>query len=128
MKLKAESHPDKFGLLNSDCQEVFNSWKGFINNLIENRTIVKNNPIIEVIAQLTESSKSSLILTDVNMGNFVFEKGNLKVAIDIERSLWGDKQFLYSVMKKRNINMFRIATQRKARSRTKIVGLLWGDI
>ena len=59
-----------------------------------------------------ELKESVFVLTDCNTANFIFNHGKLQYAIDIERPLWGDRNFIYGMIKARNRFMYqRVPTE-----------------
>ena len=54
-----------------------------------------------------ELKESVFVLTDCNTANFIFNHGKLQYAIDIERPLWGDRNFIYGMIKARNQFMYQ---------------------
>ena len=56
-----------------------------------------------------ELKESVFVLTDCNTANFIFNHEKLQYAIDIERPLWGDRNFIYGMLKARNRFMYQCA-------------------
>ena len=54
-----------------------------------------------------ELKESVFVLTDCNTANFIFNHGKLQYAIDIERPLLGDRNFIYGMIKARNQFMYQ---------------------
>lgn len=97
----------KFGWVNCDGAGDFDSWKEFIRHIIDSSKSDRES-LENGFRFVPDKCDGSFILTDMNMANFVFTDGKLKCALDIERPLFGDKLFLYAVIKMRNPKMFSL--------------------
>lgn len=103
---------DKFGFLSNDKCKMYNSWKEFIISIIANAKTDKS-VLIDGLNVVPNEVEAKLILTDVNTANFIFIDGKINKVIDIERPLFGDKQFLYAVIKSRNLKLFGLIDNNK---------------
>lgn len=63
----------------------------------------------DIVPELTESV---FVLTDCNTANFIFNHGKLQYAIDIERPLLGDRNFIYGMIKARNRFMYQCVSEK----------------
>lgn len=97
-----------FGFLQADGTTHNSTWQSFLQD-VANRAKSDKDILLRGLNKVPVPTVSSFIFTDVNMANFIFFNNKLKVAIDIERPLFGDNQFLYAVIKERNPKLFQVA-------------------
>lgn len=95
-----------YGMMDKNGEAKYSSWKAFLRSVI-NKSSAKDREQLEcALNRVADIPQSCFVMTDCNTANFVFENGKLKYAFDVERPLWGDKNFLYAVIKARNPYMF----------------------
>ena len=103
----------KFGLMDQDGEAKYSSWQEFLLEVVEKMPQDERRLCVQKIESMPKPEKPSFVFTDCNMGNFIFRGKRLEKAIDVERPLWGDKLFLYGVIKSRNPYMYRMAPERE---------------
>jgi len=96
-----------FGYVKTDGTIQNATWHSFLRD-IANSAKSDKSLLFSGIKYVPEPKSSSFIFTDINVANYIFENKKLKVAIDVERPIFGDKTFIYSVIKSRNPKLFSI--------------------
>ncbi len=101
----------EFGFFNEIGGGSHKGWHEFLK-FVAMKAKTDKQYLIEGISSIPKLEHASFIMTDSNMGNFIFEKNQLKCVIDIERPIWGDKLFLYAVVCVRNQYMAKCITKK----------------
>lgn len=96
---------DKFG----DCN--YYSWTEFLR-FIAKTAKSDNELLLDGISKIPNNETSYLITTDINTANFIFDNGILEKVIDIERSIYGDRNFILAVIKQRNLNLYKLVANK----------------
>ena len=103
---------NRFGMMNGNGEAKFSSWKEYLSSVIAKSNCEDKEYFKRELNKIPDITQSSFVITDCNTANFVFENGKLKCTLDVERPLWGDKNFLYGIIKARNPYMFELVENR----------------
>lgn len=101
----------RFGMLDKFGNALYSSWKDYLSVVISNANTKDRKCFLQELRYVPNDVKSSFVFTDCNTANFIFESGRLKCAIDVERPLFGDKNFIYGMIKARNPYMVELAVK-----------------
>lgn len=100
-----------FGMMDKYGAAAYSSWKDFLISVISKAEAKDGERLLRELVYVPKCIKPSFVFTDCNTANFIFESDKLKCAVDVERPLWGDCDFLYGVIKARNPYMFNLAVK-----------------
>lgn len=100
-----------FGMMDKYGDAVYPSWQEFLISVISKAKEKDRENLLCELVHVPRDIKPSFIFTDCNTSNFIFESNKLKCAVDVERPLWGDRDFLYGVIKARNPHLFNLAVK-----------------
>lgn len=103
----AQIKSSSFGFIDRYGKSEHTSWTSFLKSLIESANPELKAELLAGFDIVPELTESAFILTDCNTANFIFNHGKLQYAIDIERPLWGDRNFIYGMIKARNQFMYQ---------------------
>ena len=98
-----------FGMLDKNGEAHFASWQGYLVSVITRAPEKDRERLLCELECVPKDVIPSFVITDCNTANFIFESDKLKCAIDIERPMWGDRDFLFGVIKARNPFLFDVA-------------------
>lgn len=101
----------RFGMLDKSGNAPYSSWKDYLSAVISKADTEDRKYFSKELECVPNDVRPSFLFTDCNTANFIFESEKLKCAIDVERPLWGDKDFLYGLLKARNPYMFELAVK-----------------
>ncbi len=101
-----------FGFMDKYGKSEHTSWSSFLKSLIDKTNSALKAELLADFDIVPELTESAFVLTDCNMANFIFNHGKLQCAIDIERPLWGDRNFIYGMIKARNRFMYKCVTEK----------------
>lgn len=101
----------RFGMLDKFGNAPYSTWKDYLSVVISRADTVDKKYLFQELEYVPNDIIPSLLLTDCNTANFIFESDKLKCAIDVERPLFGDKDFIYGTIKARNPYMFELAVK-----------------
>lgn len=111
MQNATEIEGERFGMVDKCGGAIYSSWLDFLTMVISRIESDDKERLLRELIYVPQDVKSSFVFTDCNTANFVFESDKLKCAIDIERPMWGDRDFLFGVIKARNPYMFDLAVK-----------------
>ena len=131
MESATQIKSDSFGMMDENGKAQYSSWKAYLQSVI-NKSNSKEKENLECeLNKIPDVPQAAFVITDCNAANFIFEEAKLKCAIDIERPLWGDQNFLYGVIKARNPFMYELIENRMKPTRalidfySKVYGLIF---
>lgn len=101
----------RFGMLDKFGNAPYLSWKDYLSVVISKADKADRKYFFQELECVPNDAMPSFLLTDCNTANFIFESGKLKCAIDVERPLYGDRDFIYGMIKARNPYMFELAVK-----------------
>lgn len=96
-----------FGFIDRYGKSKHSSWRSFLMSIIERAKPKEKAELLADFDIVPELTEGVFVLTDCNTANFIFNHEKLQYAIDIERPLWGDRNFIYGMIKARNQFMYQ---------------------
>ena len=111
----------RFGMLDKFGNTSYSSWKDYLSAVITKTEIEDKKCFLQELSYVPNDVKPSFVFTDCNTANFIFESDKLKCAIDVERPLFGDKNFIYGMIKARNPYMFELAVKSDCIINTRLI-------
>ncbi len=112
MQRAAQITAPSFGFFEKDRRAQFSSWRSFLKSVIDRANPQRKGILYKGLDMVPRLSEASFVPSDCNMANFIFRGGRLKCVIDIERPLWGDKNFIYGMFKARNESLLHCVTEK----------------